>query len=227
MVVTGTAGFIGKKLKQRLESMGHSVIGWEPSVGSKGDVFSEFTESLGDTIPEAIFHVGADSNTLAIDVNSVMSTNYYFTRALMQWANGRQVKVIYSSSAACYGGESGLPENLYAWSKFAGEDYVGLMGGVSLRYFNVYGPGENHKGEMASFVYQAWKGWQQGHTPMLFPLNPKRDFVHVDDVIMANIAALDSFSELAGYYFEVGTGQARSFEDCLSIFDIPWSYTDE
>jgi len=101
------------------------------------------------------------------------------------------------------------------------------MGGVSLRYFNVYGPGENHKGEMASFVYQAWKGWQQGHTPMLFPLNPKRDFVHVDDVIMANIAALDSFSELAGYYFEVGTGQARSFEDCLSIFDIPWSYTDE
>ena len=62
--------------------------------------------------------------------------------------------IIYSSSAANYGSDGKLPSNLYAWSKYTAECYVNSNGGISLRYFNVYGPKEQHKGKMSSVIYQ-------------------------------------------------------------------------
>lgn len=226
VVVTGSEGFIGKRLLGTLARMGLVVQGWDPGGESARKTFDDFVASLNGFQPKVIFHVGADSNTLAQSVNEVMRANYLFTKRLSDWASARGVDVIFSSSAACYGNKSGHPENLYAWSKFAAEDYVRLSGGVCLRYFNVYGPGEAHKREMASFVMQAWKASILGTQPRLFPGQPRRDFVFVDDVVSANIAAMDNLKFTRSEVYDVGTGRARTFEDCLDLMGLTWSYAD-
>ena len=90
---------------------------------------------------------------------------------------------------------------------------------ISLRYFNVYGPGENKKGKMASVVFQSYT---EGNFK-LFPKNPKRDFVYVDDVVSANIHAIDSPKGI----YEVGSGEARTFEDVLDNLEILFTYRNE
>jgi ADP-L-glycero-D-manno-heptose 6-epimerase len=157
----------------------------------------------------------------------MMIRNYESTKILVDWAASNSAGVIYSSSAATYG-ENGLyPSNLYGWSKYAAEDYVRLNGGVSLRYFNVYGPGENHKGRMASFFLQAIRKKANGEEIQLFPKNPRRDFVYIKDILSANVYAMDHFQELRKGVFDVGSCQPRSFEDGLKILNIEFSYTEE
>jgi ADP-L-glycero-D-manno-heptose 6-epimerase len=157
----------------------------------------------------------------------MMIRNYESTKTLVDWAVKKSAGIIYSSSAATYG-ENGLyPSNLYGWSKYAAEDYVRLNGGVSLRYFNVYGPGENHKGKMASFFLQALTKQASGKEIKLFPKKPKRDFVYIKDVLSANLYAMSKYSELAKGVFDVGSCQPRSFEDGLEILKIEFSYAEE
>ena len=113
------------------------------------------------------------------------------------------------------------PTNIYGWSKQLAEEY-GLKANekfVALRYFNVYGPGEQHKGKMASVVYQAYK---KGSFT-LFPKNPKRDFIYIDDVVAANLAAF----KLDRGVFDVGYGEATPFEDLVSGMGIEFNYTTE
>ena len=126
---------------------------------------------------------------------------------------------MYSSSAATYGLGDNLPTNIYGWSKKLAEEY-GLKACkkfVALRYFNVYGPGEDHKGKMASVAYQAYK---KGSFT-LFPQKPKRDFVYIDDVVNANLAA----SKLDRGVFDVGYGEAVLFEDLVKGMNIKFDYT--
>jgi ADP-L-glycero-D-manno-heptose 6-epimerase len=176
---------------------------------------------------EAVFHVGACSDTLEQNVNYIMLVNYEFTKHIMDLCKSRGSKMIYSSSAANYGENGYHPSNLYGWSKYTSEDYVISNGGIALRYFNVYGPGEQNKGRMASVAHQMVKAKEEGSEIKLFPKKPKRDFVYVKDVISANVYAFENFSNLNGKYYEVGSGEARTFESVLNTLGIDFEYHPE
>lgn len=223
--MTGSNGFIGSQLQNRLKKENALVFGWDSGSKKQESLFAQFLTELGDFRPEVIFHVGANSNTLATKVNDVLVSNYLFTKELMEWANQLDSLLIYSSSAACFGAGSGHPENLYGWSKLVAEDFVRLSGGISLRYFNVYGPGEEHKESMASFVYQAWQAMRGGRRPRLFPGKPRRDFIHVADIVGANLAAAEMGQKIRSKTFEVGTGRASTFESCMNLMGLTWEYT--
>ncbi len=145
----------------------------------------------------------------------------------MDWCIKNNKPMIYSSSAANYGTNNLYPSNLYGWSKYVGEGYVISNGGVALRYFNVYGPGEENKGKMASVAYQMFIKNTKGEKITLFPKKPQRDFVYIKDIVSANIHALENYEELGGKYYEVGSGTARTFEDVLNNMGIEYDYTSE
>jgi nucleoside-diphosphate-sugar epimerase len=212
VLITGTKGFIGGNLKKYFDS---------PLELNEDTPVT--TEWLDENKPEAVFHVGACSNTLETDVNYIMLTNYESTRIISDWCHNNNVPLIYSSSAACYGNNGVCPSNLYGWSKYVGEQYVLSRGGIALRYYNVYGPGEEHKGKMASMAFQMLKA---GSTK-LFPGEPKRDFIYVDDVILANLRALAHYDVLSGKKYDVGLGEAHSFEYIADVLDIPYTYHDQ
>ena len=222
LLVTGTEGFIGKNVYQKLmkiddvtkvtclekDYMNH--IGWE----------STLAKCVEDC--DAILHIGAISDTMLKDPNEMLKYNYLFSKELFDLAQIYDKKVVYSSSAANTG-ESGTPSNIYGWSKYLAEEYgcCRVEDFYALRYFNVYGPGEEHKGKMASVAYQAHlKGDFK-----LFDGKPKRDFVYIDDVVDATLYPL--FNNVMPGVYEVGSGEARSFEDVLELMDIPFEYWHE
>jgi len=174
--------------------------------------------------PKTVYHVGACSDTLKQDVQFMMTRNYESTKVITDWCMQQNRELIYSSSAANYGEDGRYPSNLYGWSKYTSEDYVVKSGGIALRYFNVYGPGEEHKGEMASFLFQAYLKQKNREQIFLFPGKPLRDFVYIEDVISANIHASDMYESLSGRYYEVSTGVASSFEEMLDVFGLEYKY---
>ena len=185
VLITGTNGFIGGELK--------TMLSHEEILERNEDTLT--TEQwLDENKPEVVFHVGACSNTMETDANYIMNLNYESTRIIADWCYDNYVPLVYSSSAACYGTNNLHPSNLYGWSKYLGEQYVIEKRGIALRYFNVYGPGEEHKGRMASMAYQMFKAGEA----KLFPGEPKRDFVYVDDVVRANIHAWDNYINFSG-----------------------------
>jgi len=107
------------------------------------------------------------------------------------------------------------------------EGYVISNGGIALRYFNVYGPGEENKGKMASVAYQMFIKNNNNEDIFLFPKNPRRDFVYVKDIVDANIYAYNNYENLKGSYYEVGSGEARGFEEVLNNMNIKFQYTSE
>jgi ADP-L-glycero-D-manno-heptose 6-epimerase len=214
ILITGTNGFIGKRLK--------AALAHEEILERNEDTL--VTEQwLDEHKPEAVFHVGACSNTMETDVNYIMNVNYESTRIIADWCHHNRIPLIYSSSAACYGTNTLCPSNLYGWSKYVGEHYVVGRGGIALRYFNVYGPGEEHKGRMASMAHQMFKAGEA----KLFPGKPKRDFVFVDDVVRANIHAWNYYKTLSGKTYDVGFGFAYSFEYIADKLGIPYTYHEE
>ena len=226
ILITGTKGFIGKNLAEELESK-YKVLNFE-EFHLHGDW--KFTlKSLFKKGLCGVFHVGACSDTLEQDTNYMMLLNYEVTKYLTDLCGKFNVKLIYSSSAANYGINGKYPSNLYGWSKYAGEGYVTSNNGVALRYFNVYGPGEQNKGKMASVAYQMYKRNQNKEEIKLFPLKPVRDFVYVKDIVAANIHAFNNYYKLLLWnkFYEVGSGEARSFEDKMNIMDIPFTYHPE
>ena len=224
--VTGNNGFIGKALANELSSQGHIVSGLEKWIFDRARWQDRLHEYLVDTEPEVVFHVGACSDTQNLDVNEMMKLNAEATFIIADWCQFKGIPMIYSSSASIYG-KSGTPETLYAWSKYLGEQYVRKCGGISLRYFNVFGNGESHKGKMASVAYQSFLKNSMGEEFKLFPNGATRDFVYIKDVISANIHAWQTFDFHKSGSFDVGTGQSRSFEDVLNIMGIPFTYTSE
>ena len=180
ILVTGYKGFIGKNLTKELEQNPDFEVD-----GIELDDFYTDEETpihwlkniLDAKKPEVIFHVGACSDTLEKRVNYMMILNYESTKMICDWAKENGARVIYSSSAASYGTNEEFPSNLYGWSKYAGEGYVISNNGVALRYFNVYGPGEENKGGMSSVAYQSYIKKQNGEDVKLLPGYPRRDFV--------------------------------------------------
>jgi len=227
VIVTGTRGFIGLNLMKELNKLGYLTHGFDDSYLLHENWEEKLLLTLNSLNYDAVFHVGACSDTLEQDVNYMMVRNYESTKIIADWCNKNNKPLIYSSSAANYGINNRYPSNLYGWSKYIAEDYVRLNGGIGLRYFNVYGPGEENKGKMASVAYQMFQKFKNNEKIKLFPLKPKRDFVYVKDVISANLYAIKNYDSLSGKFYDVGCGNARVVEDILGLMDIEYDYHHE
>lgn len=225
IVVTGHKGFIGRNLVKELEKK-YTVYGFELENFQSRDWHSTLNKQLHRIKPSAIFHVGAISDTLQTDVEFMMKYNWEVTTVFSDYCAQVNIPLIYSSTAAIYGDGNGN-KNLYAWSKFAGEKHVIANEQIALRYFNVYGPGEEDKGTMASIAYQSFVKQKNSQEVKLFPGTPKRDFVYVGDVVNANIYALTNYFKLDRKYYDVGVGKANSFEYILEMMGIPFTYHQE
>ncbi len=179
---------------------------------------------------EAILHQGACSDTTVHDGRLMMRTNYSFSKALLELALERGIPLVYASSAAVYGGSDRFveepaceaPLNVYGYSKLLFDQHVrrvlpsAASQIVGLRYFNVYGPQEQHKGPMASVAWQFRNQLLDSGRVRLFEGTDgygdgeqRRDFVFVGDVVDVNLWFLDH-PDRSGI-FNVGTGVASTF----------------
>ena len=221
LLLTGSKGFIGKNVIKKLDSLNNfKITKIEKNFYESNDWQNEIDTLIRET--NLILHIGADSNTMNKDVQDVMYHNYHLSKFIFDKAKKYNKNIVFSSSAAC-NGINGYPSNLYGWSKYAAEQY-GISNNerfIALRYFNVYGPGEEHKGIMSSVAYQAYKK----KTFRLFPNNPKRDFIFIDDVVNATIFPI--FNNIESGIYEVGTGKEESFERVLNLMNINYEYHDE
>lgn len=224
IIITGTKGFIGSNLKKKLES-NFQIIEINEDI-FENENWKKLVSEQADSI-KYFFHVGACSNTLETRVNYMMLLNYEFTKWVSDLCYSQNIPFIYSSSAANYGTNNEYPANLYGWSKYVAEDYVVKNNQIALRYFNVYGPGEEHKGIMSSVAHQMYQKNKIGEKIKLFPKKPLRDFVYIEDIISANLYASDNYDSLSGKWYEVGSGIARSFEDVLTLMSITFEYHPE
>lgn len=227
IIITGSKGFIGSNLKKHLSNLDEFII-----YEINEDIFDnpEWKKDLEKFIikisPEFVFHVGACSDTLETDVNYIMLRNVEFTKVLCDLSNIYWFKIIYSSSASIYGSNKLLPSNLYGWTKYISEDYIKKSNGISLRYFNVYGPGEEHKGKMSSVARQSYVKQKLKQPIRLFPGKPARDFIYIDDVVSANLHSLKHFELLRSGVYEVGSGESNTFEKIMETLEIPYEYAD-
>ncbi|MDR3467826.1 MAG: ADP-glyceromanno-heptose 6-epimerase [Xanthobacteraceae bacterium] len=193
---------------------------------------------------DAIVHLGAISETTATDGDLVIDTNFRLSLKLLDWCTANATPLIYASSAATYGdGLQGFgddntvaalktlrPMNLYGWSKHLFDMAVAERfeaaekmppQWVGLKFFNVFGPNEYHKGAMASVLAKRFDDIRAGRTVQLFKSHregvadgdQRRDFIYVDDVVRV-IMWLLSRRTVSGLY-NVGTGAARSFRDLI------------
>jgi ADP-L-glycero-D-manno-heptose 6-epimerase len=194
---------------------------------------------------DAVIHMGAISDTTATDADLVMENNFRCSMRLLDWCTAAGVPFIYASSAATYGdGAQGFndewspdalqqlkPMNLYGWSKQLFDQAVAERfvkkeklppQWAGLKFFNVFGPNEYHKGEMMSLVAKRFDDAKAGHTVRLFKSHregitdgdQRRDFIYVDDVV-AVVRWLMEAPQVSGI-FNVGTGKARSFRDLVT-----------
>lgn len=227
ILVTGDKGFIGSNLKRVIESdPNYNVFGLDEKLFQSKNWRQELELFLCGVYPLFIFHVGACSDTLNRDVEFMMKRNWEATTIISDWAAQDNIPVVYSSTAALYG-DSNDNLNLYAWSKYAGEKHVLANNQIALRYFNVYGPGEENKGKMSSVAYQTYLKYRKGEKVQLFPGRPTRDFIHVEDVVNANLHAIVNYEQLKGSWYDVGSGESNSFESVLDYLEIPYTYTEE
>jgi ADP-L-glycero-D-manno-heptose 6-epimerase len=254
IVVTGGAGFIGRNAIQTLNDRGFDNILLVDELGLdekwrnlRGLRFEDILSpnqllSLIETPIEleAIIHLGACSATTERDADYLLSNNYHYTRTLCEWSLGRAVRFLYASSAATYGeGAQGYsdsdeetpklrPLNMYGYSKHMFDlwalkhklfDRI-----VGLKYFNVFGPYEDHKGDMRSVVSKSYGQIQrEGKVQLFRSYRPEyadgeqmRDFVYVKDAVDVTLSFLEN---RAGGLFNCGTGLARTWKDlAIAVF---------
>ena len=132
VLVTGSKGFIGKRLIKKLEKLKFEVVSFDDDYFLIDNWREELTRRLEDNQIRTIFHVGACSNTLESNVQLMFERNYESTKVISDWSNINKANLIYSSSAANYGINSNYPSNLYGWSKYVAEDYVIKNSGIAL-----------------------------------------------------------------------------------------------
>jgi len=244
-IVTGAAGFIGSRLVAGLNRRGvreiiavdnlaqsgkfTNLVGCEiADYVDQAQFFSTLEKLEGNT--EAVFHQGACSDTMESDGRFMMENNYAYSRHLLDWCQDEEVPFIYASSASVYGAGPDFreerkcekPLNIYGYSKFLFDQHVRSVLErrnsqiAGLRYFNVYGPNETHKGRMASVALHAFEQLRGEGRVKLFVGSggysdgeQRRDFVYVDDVVAVNLWLLER-RDVSGI-FNCGTGRAQSF----------------
>jgi ADP-L-glycero-D-manno-heptose 6-epimerase len=248
IVVTGAAGFIGSNLVHGLNAIGvdHVIAVDDLTDGPKyrnllgarlADYFDkrEFYDryargELGRV--DVVLHQGACSDTMQHDGRLMLADNYRCSKDLLDACMAQGTRLIYASSAAVYGASETFreepayerPLNVYGWSKLLFDDVVRRMierapqQVVGLRYFNVYGPREQHKGRMASVAFHHFNQFREHGRVRLFgryggyaPGEQNRDFVSVDDVVAVNLWFMQH-GDKRGVY-NLGTGRAQPFND--------------
>lgn len=197
---------------------------------------NDFFQSIArfDPIPglEAVLHQGACSDTMVTDGRYVMQNNYQYSKALLEYCEHFKVPFLYASSASVYGGNQNFveesrfeqPLNAYAYSKLAFDQHLRFrqpeisIPVVGLRYFNVYGPREQHKGRMASVAFHFFNQFKDDGRVRLFQGcdgyadgDQLRDFISVEDVVKVNRHFLQN-PQHSGIY-NLGTGRCQSFND--------------
>ncbi|MBX3281405.1 MAG: ADP-glyceromanno-heptose 6-epimerase [Acidobacteria bacterium] len=246
IIVTGGAGFIGSAVVWRLNELGREDIliadrmdetdKWKNLVPLRFADYIDADDLLDDIgdfrSAEAIIHLGACSSTTERDSDYMLRNNYQYTKDLADFALSNNIRFIYASSAATYGdgsngmadGTDGLdklrPLNVYGYSKHLFDQYAARNGIfehiVGLKYFNVFGPNENHKGDMRSLVNKAFDQINETGTLKLFKShNPDysdgefgRDFVYVKDAVEMTLHFLE---KKGGGLFNVGSGRMNTW----------------
>ena len=250
IIVTGGAGFIGSNIVKSLNERGQTDILVVDDL-SEGVKFKniadceiadymdkdEFIQRIraGDTFVsqvDAIFHEGACSATTEWDGKFMMSNNYDYSKALLQYCLNQRIAYLYASSASVYGSgsvfkesrENEEPLNVYGYSKFLFDQYVRRVAKdaqsqvVGFRYFNVYGPREQHKGSMASVAFHVNNQIKDTGVARLFEGcdgyadgEQRRDFIYVGDAVAVNLWFMDN-PDKSGI-FNLGTGRSQPFND--------------
>jgi ADP-L-glycero-D-manno-heptose 6-epimerase len=198
----------------------------------KNDFLKKLQEGFFDGLVTAVLHQGACSDTMETDGRYMMENNYLYTLELLNYCQNEEISFLYASSASVYGGSSVFKEsreyeaplNVYAYSKFLLDQIVRRRWHklsaqvVGLRYFNVYGPREQHKGRMASVAYHFFNQYMTEGKVKLFEGcdgyangGQLRDFVSIEDVVKVNMYFLDHPNKSG--IFNLGTGKAQSFND--------------
>ncbi|OQY38816.1 MAG: ADP-glyceromanno-heptose 6-epimerase [Candidatus Cloacimonetes bacterium 4572_65] len=226
---------------------------WKNLVGKNYDEYihkdnfiEELLEGSFPTV-EAIIHMGACSSTTELDADYLYNNNTEYTRILMEWSIENNVRFIYASSGATYGdGSKGYsddhsdirklrPLNMYGYSKQLSDEMAyknGLLENVcSLKFFNVFGPNEYHKGSMTSVVLNSFKQIKESGEVSLFKSDrsdyqdgeQSRDFIYVKDVVKIIYWLLKN-PKVNGVY-NIGTGNSRTWNDLVkavfSALDLP------
>ncbi|WP_408099112.1 ADP-glyceromanno-heptose 6-epimerase [Peredibacter sp. HCB2-198] len=221
---------------------------WKNLRGLKYDSFVQVEDLFNHPIwkkqggLKAIYHMGACSATTELDMDFLYKNNTEYTNKLLSLATTKNIPIVYASSAATYGaGEQGysddhkgiaklVPLNKYGYSKQLSDEWIlkqtkkpKVWFGV--KFFNVFGPNEYHKGKMSSVVFQSFNQIKdvgevklfKSHRPDYKDGEQLRDFVYVKDVVRAMIALIDAGKKkpsISGIY-NLGTGEARSFHDLV------------
>ena len=246
-IVTGAAGFIGANLVKALNARGITRIIAVDDL-TQGERFTnlvdcqiedyldkdEFIAALDKGVFNraitVLLHQGACSDTTESNGRYMMQNNYRYSRRLLDFCVAQETPFIYASSAAIYGGhtqfrespECEKPLNVYGYSKHLFDQFVRrhkpASQVVGLRYFNVYGPREQHKGRMASVAYHFFNQYRSNGKVRLFEGSggygdgeQRRDFVAVEDVVKVNLYFMDN--PLKTGIYNCGTGAAQSFNE--------------
>ncbi len=254
--MTGGAGFVGSHLVKALNRRGiddvlvvddlqqsekfENLVDCAISDYLDKDDFRKLLETDKIGKVAAILHQGACTDTTESDGRYMLQNNYEYSKVLLDYALRHAIPLVYASSAAVYGGGrvfredpvNERPLNVYGFSKLLFDRYVRRRlpdaGStvVGLRYFNVYGPGEAHKGKMASMIYQLYRQASTTGVMRLFTGTDgfgdgeqRRDFVFVRDLAEINLFFMDGPSRRG--VFNAGSGQSRSFNDVArSILEL-------
>jgi len=249
IIVTGGAGMIGANLIKGLNDRGEENILVVDNL-TRGEKFHNLADlKITDYLDktnfltcignhrlfgklQAVFHLGACSDTMERNGRYMLDNNYRYTRKLLEYCQEHAVPLIYASSASVYGAGSRFQEkarceeplNVYAYSKLLFDQQVRKLLPsaatqiVGLRYFNVYGPRESHKQRMASVAYHFYHQYLQEGQVRLFEGSggyengaQRRDFVYVKDCVDVNLYFLDHPQQSG--IFNVGTGHSQTFNE--------------
>lgn len=240
ILVTGGTGFVGSNLVLKLLELGHEVLitgndAEQKLLGFKGkylqpDLTGIDWDAIGNL--DAVFHEAAINDTTSLDEREMMRANVDASLTLFEYAATHGCKrIVYASSTAVYGGtpapyveDKGLePLNPYGRSKKILDEKTMAFAAahpeitaVGLRYCNVYGPRESHKGARASMIYQLAKQMTEGNPRIFKHGEQKRDYIYVKDVVEANLLALDTKESCV---VNCGAGEATSFNDVIAILN--------
>lgn len=240
ILVTGGTGFIGSNIVETLLARGDDVLITGNDAEQKPKGFSgKFLqpsflgldwEAIGKL--DAVIHEAAINETQSKDEREMMRANVDSSVALFEYVikNGCK-KIVYASSTAVYGdapapyeeSQELRPLTPYARSKMILEQKTSALAAahpdvifVGLRYCNVYGPGESHKGKRASMIYQLAQQMKKGNPKLFKSGEQKRDFIYVQDVVTANLLALEAKKSCV---VNCGSGVATSFNDIVAILN--------